>query len=434
LPGDLRDNHVVSKLGQALLEVGALTPAALDRALNVQKSADARLGTVLLEQGLISEETLARALAKIAGREYAHWEIVKAAPKEIIGLVPAKIALRAFAVPYFRQGRILKVAMRDPNDLATEDELGFVTGRKIEPCIIAEFRLAEALERFYGKQRTARFHVLADKLDRGLLRPQSVAARPAPTPPPPPPQIFGGPGSASPAPAAPKGGRFSDVWKTAPTESRGDEIEISSWKPATPPRPTPISAPAPSGASIEFEYTPEPEAGARELSKPAGPISLPEAAARMREAETRNEIADAALACLGDEFPLAALFIARKEDVIGWKAAGEGVSRSAFQSLQIPFAKPSLFLNVRISTAFYQGTFPALPAHESLVEAIGRRPERCALFPVVLKKRVVAFLMVEPRDSALPPVQVTILHKLAAAMADGFAALILSQRGRKEPA
>ncbi len=154
----------------------------------------------------------------------------------------------------------------------------------------------------------------------------------------------------------------------------------------------------------------------------------------MRHADSRNEIADAALACLEGKYTLVALFIARKDDAIGWKARGEGVATTAFQSLRIPFSEPSLFLNVRVSTAFYQGLFPALPAHEPLVAALGRRPERCAMFPVVLKKRVVAFLMVEPAESALPPGEVTALHRLAGAMAEGFAALILSQRDRREPA
>jgi Type II secretion system (T2SS), protein E, N-terminal domain len=432
---DLRDNDAVTKVGQALLEVGALTPASLNRALEIQKSSGGRLGTVLLEQGLVSEETLARALAKITGREYAHWDIVRATTKEILDLVPPKIALRSSAVPFSRQGRVLKVAMLDPNDLATEDELAFVTGKKIEPCVMAEVRLVEALERFYGKQRTAQTRLLADKLDRGLLRPAGSAARPAE--PPPPPRIFGGPALPSedvtPQPGR-SGSRLSDVWRTAPPGSGGDEIEISTWKPPSKGRPTPLPVPAPASPSLEIEYTPEGREATGAAPAPGTPVSLSETAAKMRGAESRNEIADAALAYLEGRFPLIALFIARKEDAIGWKFRGEGVSRAAFQSLRIPFSEPSLFLNVRISTAFYQGAFPALPSHGPLIEAFGRRIERCALFPVVLKKRVVAFLMVEPSDSVLPPDQVTMLHRLAAAMADGFAALILNERGRKEPA
>jgi hypothetical protein len=163
-------------------------------------------------------------------------------------------------------------------------------------------------------------------------------------------------------------------------------------------------------------------------------MSIDEAAARMRQADSRNEIADAAMAYLEGKYPLVALFIARKEDAIGWKVRGDGVAPAAFQSFRIPFSEPSLFLNVRVSTAFYQGLFPALPAHEPLIAALGRCPERCALFPVVLKKRVVAFLLVEPNESALSPGEVTSLHRLAGAIAEGFAALILSQRDRREPA
>ncbi|MGH9441260.1 MAG: hypothetical protein ACRD16_03185 [Thermoanaerobaculia bacterium] len=423
----------MTKLGQALLEVGALTPASLNRALELQKSAGGRLGTVLLEQGLLSEQTLARALAKTKGREYAHWEIVKATPKEILALLPPKIALRCRAIPYSRQGRVLKVAMLDPDDLAAEDEMGFVTGRKIEPCVMAEFRVAEALERFYGKQRIARFRLLSEKVDRSLIRATDPpAARPAA--PPPPPQIFGDDPAPLPEAVRPTkpSSRLSDVWKSDVPPPARDDIEISTWRPAPAGRPTPLpAAPPPAALSLELEYTPEDDLPAEAAE---GPLSITEAADRMRRAESRDEIANAALACLQDAHALVALFIARKEDVIGWKVRGEGTSRSAFQSLRIPFSEPSLFLNVRISTAFYQGSFPELPAHEPLVAALGRRPDRCALFPVVLKKRVVAFLLVEPKESVLPPGQVTALHRLAGAMAEGFAALILSQRRRPDPA
>jgi hypothetical protein len=299
---------------------------------------------------------------------------------------------------------------------------------------MAEFRVAEALERFYGKQRMARFRLLSEKIDRGLTRAGDTSARPSQAPPPPP-QIFGSlepaPELAPPPPAGRAGSRLSDVWKAESAPPGAEEIEISSWKPVSRVRATPLPAPAPAASTLELEYTPEEE---EEAAAGALPMSIEQAAAKMRRAESRNEIAEAALACLEGSYALVALFIARKEDAIGWKVRGERVSKSAFQSLRIPFSEPSLFLNVRISTAFYQGLFPSLPAHEPLVAALGRRPERCALFPVVLKKRVVAYLMVEPRETALPPEQVTALHKLAGAMADGFAALILSQREHRKPA
>jgi hypothetical protein len=148
----------------------------------------------------------------------------------------------------------------------------------------------------------------------------------------------------------------------------------------------------------------------------------------------RDDIAEAALDHLAGSFPLVALFIARKDDVIGWNARGEGVSRSALRTLRIPFTAPSIFLNVRLSGTPYQGVLPDLPSHGELVEGLGRPPGRCAVYPVSLKNRVVAFILVELGGEGLPAAAKEDLAALAGAMAEGFAALILQQRGRAESA
>src|SRR5258706_15354562 len=154
----------------------------------------------------------------------------------------------------------------------------------------------------------------------------------------------------------------------------------------------------------------------------------------MKEAETRDEISDAAADYLATRYPLVALFKPREDDVIGWQIRGAGVSAHDFKSIKIPFSQPSLFLNGKLSLATYQGAMPALPAHEPLLAALGHAPAWCALLPVVLKKRVVAFLLVESPDTVLPPEKVEPLKAVAGALAEGFGRLILLQRGRKEPA
>ena len=441
----------VQKLGEALLSVGALSAGALNRALMLQRSTGGRLGTILLEQGLVTEETLARALAKVTGRSYAHWDRLRNAGPDVFTLIPAKIALRTFAVPFDRDGRVVRVAMRDPNDLAAEDELALVTGRRIEPWVTAEFRLAEALERFYGERRSARFRVLSERIERGI--------KPAGTPtlpPPPPPDLRGERTGPLPADATPQPGRASDVWKI--TREASGEIEIATWRPtpfARPSTPTPTeelefsvdevegnAAPAegsgtaaavpPRGGSARRKEpaSPAPDTSAR----PAEPISLEEARDRILSAQARDDIAEAVLDHLAGASPLVALFIARKDDVIGWHARGEGVSRSALRSVTIPFTAPSIFLNVKLSGTPYQGVLPDLPSHAALLEGLGRRPARCAVYPVLLKNRVVAFVLAELTDAGLPPAAKDDLAALTGAMAEGFAALILQQRGRVESA
>ena len=480
----------MERLGEVLLSIGALGVGTLNRALALQRSTGGRLGTILLEQGLVTEETLARALSKVTGRPYAHWDRIRDAARDATALLPMKVAIRVLAVPFEREGRVLRVAMRDPNDLAAEDEIALVTGKKVEPWCTAEFRIAEALERFYGERRSARFRVLAERLERGI-RPTT------PPPPPPPPELRGDPyrpeAEAKSIPIAARG-RPSDVWALE-GGSNADDIEIATWRPSPFARPAPptaaaeiefvpdeeppaVTAPAPSPSAVfpprvgaaasaphatppaasasaetpvrpaeapaEASHVPpgeappaaaEPEPTPTPVEPPAParaprPASLEEARERIRAAEARDDIADAALDYIEPDFPLTALLIARKDDVIGWQVRSKDASRSAFKAVRIPFKKPSIFLNVKLSGTPYQGLLPDLPSHSALISSLGHAPGRCAVLPVILKKRVVAFLFLELTDKTLAPDRLDEMKALATAIAEGLAALILQHRGR----
>ena len=479
----------MERLGEVLLSIGALGAGTLNRALALQRSTGGRLGTILLEQGLVTEETLARALTKVTGRPYAHWDRLRGAARETIALLPLKVAIRVLAVPFERDGRVVRVAMRDPNDLAAEDEIALVTGKKIEPWCTAEFRLAEALERFYGERRSARFRVLSERLERGIRAPT-----PPPTPPPPP-DLRGDPNRREPeTDSIPAPGRSTDVWQVEAWPGT-DEIEIATWRPSplarSVPRPTateieflpdeessteavsgtaasaaatpaaapspptaPLAAPvasrefpapsseAPSAVPVEAPHAAAPSEAppAPPESPPPAPVPAPrpadleQARERIRAAEARDDIADAALDYIEPDFPLTALMIARKDDVIGWQVRSDGASRSAFKAVRIPFKEPSIFLNVKLSGTAYQGFLPDLPSHAALLASFGHVPGRCAVLPVQLKKRVVAFLFLELRDKALPPDRLDEMKALARAIADGLAALILHQRSRSHTA
>jgi hypothetical protein len=247
-----------------------------------------------------------------------------------------------------------------------------------------------------------------------------------------------------------------DVWNI--TREASDEIEIATWRPTAFVRP---STPTPTD-ELEFSIDDGDEAPAAQASPPtanpapaaarpraarrheaatpvspaatAAPISLEDARDRILSAQARDDIGEAALDHLAGTSSLVALFIARKDDVIGWQARGEGVSRTALRAATIPFTVPSIFLNVRLSGTPYQGLLPDLASHAALVAGLGRMPARCAVYPVSLKNRVVAFILVELGVEGLSAGAKEDLSALAAAMAEGFAALILQQRGRAESA
>ena len=70
------------------------------------------------------------------------------------------------AILYDRGENFVKIALRDPSDLRVLDELFFVVGKKIVVGVAPEVRIYQALEKYYGKLRTPRFAILAEKLSR----------------------------------------------------------------------------------------------------------------------------------------------------------------------------------------------------------------------------------------------------------------------------
>jgi hypothetical protein len=56
-----------TRVGDVLVEDGAITQSQLDRALAEQRSTSRRLGELLVEQGVINSATLVRALGRVLG-------------------------------------------------------------------------------------------------------------------------------------------------------------------------------------------------------------------------------------------------------------------------------------------------------------------------------------------------------------------------------
>ncbi len=137
------------KLGQMLLKAGIIDQQQLDSALEHQRDEGGRLGYNLVKMNLISEEDLNDYLARQNRIEAVNIDGIKI-PQEVLNLVSAKLALRYEVVPVEKEGRKLVVAMADPQNLFTIDDLRFSLGMEIEPHICASSMIQRALTKFYG--------------------------------------------------------------------------------------------------------------------------------------------------------------------------------------------------------------------------------------------------------------------------------------------
>jgi type IV pilus assembly protein PilB len=153
------------KLGQMLVKAGVITREQLESALNAQREKGGRLGYNLVRMKLISEEDLNNYLARQNRIEAINIEKMKIDP-EVLQLIPAKLAIRYEVVPVERTGKTLVVAMADPHNLFTIDDLRFSLGMEIEPHICASSMIQRALDRIY-RQDDALVPVSEEKLKKG---------------------------------------------------------------------------------------------------------------------------------------------------------------------------------------------------------------------------------------------------------------------------
>ena len=222
----------MKRLGQILLEHGWIAPVQLTRALAHQRSFGGRLGTCLLELGELEERLLLRALSLQLGVPAADAEDLRSVPEEVVKLLPARIARRGQAIPFRAYGGQLSVALLAITDLALQDELAFVSGKRLKVHIANEARIFEGLEKYYGEECPRRFSQLADRLNRSRYLWQAEAAEAALASP-----------AASPARGATPASLASPVAVVAPPPMTLSAPPPLPPPPASPPAPTTVAPP-----------------------------------------------------------------------------------------------------------------------------------------------------------------------------------------------
>ncbi|MFH0910377.1 MAG: ATPase, T2SS/T4P/T4SS family [Planctomycetota bacterium] len=143
-------------LGEILLDMGVITPEAMDEALKAQAEKNMRLGDVLVEMAYIQPEDLTRALAEQFDMELVDLESLTI-PKEVLEMVSSDLAHEHRIIPIEYKDNVLTVAMGDPLDLYTIDNLRFLVNCQVEPVLATKQAIDEALSLHYGWQE--------DKLD-----------------------------------------------------------------------------------------------------------------------------------------------------------------------------------------------------------------------------------------------------------------------------
>ena len=161
------------QLGQILLEQGLISEEHLQRALEEHRNTPKSLGRVLIDLGYIRERDLVRALAEQVGLEFVdltEYRIDAAAT----ALLPEALSRRYRALPIGEVDGKLLVAMSDPANVYALDDIRTITGRDVRPVVATSNDVEQAIAKYsgMGEQVEALASEAADALDTeaGLTR------------------------------------------------------------------------------------------------------------------------------------------------------------------------------------------------------------------------------------------------------------------------
>ena len=135
------------RLGDLLLKSGVISADQLQSALDVQNRTGGKLGEVLVQQLLVTEEQLARALAEQKGLEFVNLTSI-ILDRAVVTRLPERIARKKRVIPIdLRDGSIV-VAMADPLDVEAIDDVQLRTGMPVIPVVAPATQIDYAIDKY----------------------------------------------------------------------------------------------------------------------------------------------------------------------------------------------------------------------------------------------------------------------------------------------
>ena len=118
-----------SKIGQFLVNEGLITADQLDRGRETQQRTGTSLGKALADLGFADEGAVASGIARLL-----HIEMLTElpdAPPDVRALLPVAFCRKNLVVPLSLNGKALRLAMADPADHATIQNVTFNCSKQV---------------------------------------------------------------------------------------------------------------------------------------------------------------------------------------------------------------------------------------------------------------------------------------------------------------
>ncbi len=153
------------RLGDLLVQQKLISLDQLQFVLEQQKRSGRKLGRVLVDNGLVTEDQISEALAKQLNIPYINLKYYNV-NLEIVRRLPENQARRFRSLALEDRNGAILVGMTDPTDLFAFDEISRILKRDIDVAVVTEGQLLETIDRVY--RRTDEISGLAREISEEL--------------------------------------------------------------------------------------------------------------------------------------------------------------------------------------------------------------------------------------------------------------------------
>lgn len=148
---DRKNGDQSRRLGEILTQQDYITSDQLEQSLRYQKETGAKIGESLLAVGAITDSQLAVALARQRGLQIINLAEVYPNPAAV-SLLTEKFIRTRQVLPIDFQGNCLVLAMVNPLDVVTVDDVRMIAGHEVMPHVAAAGEFADAIEYVFSRK------------------------------------------------------------------------------------------------------------------------------------------------------------------------------------------------------------------------------------------------------------------------------------------
>jgi len=146
-------NPQFKKIGEILVQLNMAVNEQINNALQEQKESNEKLGRLLVQHGILSEDDFVTAYAMQLNEKHINSENLMRAPENIVRLIPEDFCKENNVIALNKTNKNILVAMEDPEDMASLDSIRKLTGLEPEVIVAGKDGITRALDKIYGDIR-----------------------------------------------------------------------------------------------------------------------------------------------------------------------------------------------------------------------------------------------------------------------------------------